>query len=207
MRSVSDESCRRMKTQITCSHFFFFFLRKSCRLWEDVGKYCRAGQDTVTIWRMRIACWIPEATKTHSQYLLLFHCDNGCKKAPRCYVVRTVAVLLIFTSKWKTVKAANECRRYRPIRILGDVYKPAWRVRGAGSWNEQIKEAKFSAAVSFLYLKTWICVPTSVYLCCSVAYLCCSVVYLCCSMYCLCVNVYCHRVTTQLQLTNISISV
>jgi hypothetical protein len=27
---------------------------------------------------------------------------------------------------------------------------------------------------------------------------------MCCSMYCLCVNVYCHRVTTQLQLTNIS---
>ena len=31
--------------------------------------------------------------------------------------------------------------------------------------------------------------------------LCCSMY---CSMYCLCVNVYCHRVTTQLQLTNIS---
>jgi len=30
--------------------------------------------------------------------------------------------------------------------------------------------------------------------------------YLCCSMYCLCLNVYCHRVTTQLQLINISIS-
>jgi hypothetical protein len=28
--------------------------------------------------------------------------------------------------------------------------------------------------------------------------------YLCCSMYCLCVNVYCHRVTTQLQLINVS---
>jgi len=28
--------------------------------------------------------------------------------------------------------------------------------------------------------------------------------YLCCSMYCLCVNVYCHRLTTQLQLINIS---
>ena len=27
-----------------------------------------------------------------------------------------------------------------------------------------------------------------------------------CSMYCLCVNVYCHRVTTQLQLTNIYIA-
>ena len=30
------------------------------------------------------------------------------------------------------------------------------------------------------------------------------IVVLYCSMYCLCVNVYCHRVTTQLQLTNIS---
>jgi asparagine synthetase B (glutamine-hydrolysing) len=28
--------------------------------------------------------------------------------------------------------------------------------------------------------------------------------YLYCSMYCLCVNVYCHRVSTQLQLINIS---
>ena len=28
--------------------------------------------------------------------------------------------------------------------------------------------------------------------------------YLCCSMYCLCVNVYFHRMTTQLQLINIS---
>ena len=32
------------------------------------------------------------------------------------------------------------------------------------------------------------------------------IVVLYCSMYCLCVNVYCHRVTTQLQLTNTSIS-
>jgi hypothetical protein len=30
------------------------------------------------------------------------------------------------------------------------------------------------------------------------------VCYLCCSMYCLCINVYWHRVTTQLQLINIS---
>ena len=24
----------------------------------------------ITIWRMRIACWIPKATNTHSQYVL-----------------------------------------------------------------------------------------------------------------------------------------
>ena len=41
--------------------------------------------------------------------------------------------------------------------------------------------------------------------CCSFV-ICVVVCYLCCSMYCLCVNVYCHRVTTQLQLINISYS-
>jgi hypothetical protein len=25
----------------------------------------------MTIWRMRIACWIPKATNTHSQYVIL----------------------------------------------------------------------------------------------------------------------------------------
>jgi hypothetical protein len=25
----------------------------------------------MTIWRMRIACWIPKATNTHSEYLIL----------------------------------------------------------------------------------------------------------------------------------------
>jgi len=31
--------------------------------------------------------------------------------------------------------------------------------------------------------------------------------FMCCSMYCLCVNVYCHRVTTQLQLINVSYNI
>ena len=39
--------------------------RKSCHYLYYVGKYRRAGQATMTIWRMRIACWIPKATDTH----------------------------------------------------------------------------------------------------------------------------------------------
>jgi len=47
-------------------------------------KYRRAGQatydnmahahcmlDNMTIWRMRIACWITKATNTHSEYVIL----------------------------------------------------------------------------------------------------------------------------------------
>jgi len=65
MRNVSDKSCREhqnIRTHTSCS----FFL-KSCLLWDNVGKYCTAGQDTNdnTIRRMRIACWITMATATH----------------------------------------------------------------------------------------------------------------------------------------------
>jgi len=39
MRYVSDQVVEEIKT-----HFFLF--RKSCRLWDIVEKYCRAGQAT-----------------------------------------------------------------------------------------------------------------------------------------------------------------
>ena len=35
----------KIKTHILCSVTFFFF-RKSCRLWDNVEKYGRAGQAT-----------------------------------------------------------------------------------------------------------------------------------------------------------------
>jgi len=50
----------------------------------------------MTIWRVRIALWIPKATNTNLQYviLILFHSNNGCKNAPQCYVIPTLPVLL-----------------------------------------------------------------------------------------------------------------
>jgi len=35
-----------IKTHVLCSVTFFFFFRKSCRLWRNVEKYCRAGRAT-----------------------------------------------------------------------------------------------------------------------------------------------------------------
>ena len=58
---------QKIKICILCSKVIFFF-RKSCRLWDNVGKYCRAGEatDDNRTRRMRFACWIPKATGTHS---------------------------------------------------------------------------------------------------------------------------------------------
>jgi hypothetical protein len=36
-----------------------------------VEKYSRAGQATDDNWHMLIACWIPKATDTNSEYVIL----------------------------------------------------------------------------------------------------------------------------------------
>jgi hypothetical protein len=36
-----------------------------------VEKYCTAGRPQITIWPMRIACWVPKATNTHLEYVIL----------------------------------------------------------------------------------------------------------------------------------------
>ena len=87
----------KIKTNILCSVTLF---RKSCRLWDDVGgkNIVEPGRPQVTKWRMRIACWMPKAINTHSEYLILtvffFHCNVSCSNAPHCYVIRTLPALL-----------------------------------------------------------------------------------------------------------------
>jgi hypothetical protein len=50
----------------------------------------------MTIWRTRIACWIPKATNAVriSINFLLSHCNNSGMNAPYRYVIRTLPLLL-----------------------------------------------------------------------------------------------------------------
>jgi len=38
-------------------------------MWKN---FVEPGRPEITIWRMRIACWITKATNTHSEYVILF---------------------------------------------------------------------------------------------------------------------------------------
>ena len=63
------KAVQKIKTHILCSVTFF---RKSCRLWDNVEKnIVERGRPQVAIWRMRVACWVPKVTNTHSQYVIL----------------------------------------------------------------------------------------------------------------------------------------
>jgi len=46
-------------------------------MWKNMVE---RGRSQMTIWHMRVACWIPKAKDTHSEYVirfLLFNCNNG----------------------------------------------------------------------------------------------------------------------------------
>jgi hypothetical protein len=70
MRNFSDKGVHKSK------HTFYvqkLFPPKSCRLWDNVEKYCRAGQatDGHIIRRILFVCRITKATDTHSEYVIL----------------------------------------------------------------------------------------------------------------------------------------
>ena len=67
------------------NNFFFENLAVYKIMWKNIVQPYRTQ---MTMWRMHIACWIPQTTDTHSEYvILLFHCNSGGTNAPQCYVI------------------------------------------------------------------------------------------------------------------------
>ena len=70
MRNVSDRICREY--QNTRFLYRIFLSPENLVVYEIMRKkIVEPGMPSVTIWRMRIACWIPKDTKTHSEYVIL----------------------------------------------------------------------------------------------------------------------------------------
>jgi hypothetical protein len=87
--NVSDVRCRETQNTNFMLHFLF---RKWCHLWDNVEKHCTARQatDCNIIRRVLFACWIPKATDTRSEYVILI-------AYPRKLCLREGASLLGFT--------------------------------------------------------------------------------------------------------------
>ena len=69
MRSASDKLCRQnQNTHFMLSNFFHENRAVYEIMWTNI---VQPDRPQMTIRRMRIACWIPKATNTHSQYVIL----------------------------------------------------------------------------------------------------------------------------------------
>ena len=102
MRNVSDKTCK--ENQNTIFHSITFFPLKSCCLWDNVEKCCRARHAIqMTIWCICIACWITKATNTHSEYVILIALPWQqwfCERASNVMFICTLSILLVSVNKF-----------------------------------------------------------------------------------------------------------
>ena len=88
MRNVADKCC----TENQNTHFVFsnFFFSKNPAFYEIMWKNTvQRGSPQMTIWRMRIACWITTARDANSEYVILnaLSLPDGYANAPQYYVI------------------------------------------------------------------------------------------------------------------------
>jgi len=63
---------QKINTHILYSITFFF----NCAIYEMWKNTVQQGRPQMTIWHMCFLCWIPKATNTHSEYVILTDCPQ-----------------------------------------------------------------------------------------------------------------------------------
>ena len=108
MKNVSDKSCRENQN----THFVFsnFFSPENHAVYKITWtNIVERGRPQMTIWRMRIACWITKTTDTHWGYVIIiaFLLQQWLHERPllrytyiACHVNSISANLEVLSAKW-----------------------------------------------------------------------------------------------------------
>jgi len=107
MKNVSDKSCRETRNTYLMFNNFFFF-RKLWHLWDKVEKYKRAGESTDETWRMRVACWIPKATNTHTGCVILIALPLQQSLHERASLLRHTYIACLVKTSWHLISMFPE---------------------------------------------------------------------------------------------------
>jgi hypothetical protein len=70
----------KIKTHILCPKTFFLKIVPFCLYWKN---FVQQGRPQMTIWRMRIACWIPKATDTYTLKICNTYCFSIARVVER----------------------------------------------------------------------------------------------------------------------------
>jgi hypothetical protein len=81
------------------THFMFnnFFSKIVPFFWITCKNIVQPGRLQMTIWRMRIACWIPKATNTQSKYVTFIAFPLQQWLRERASVLRHTYIACLFT--------------------------------------------------------------------------------------------------------------
>ena len=91
----------KIKTHILPPVTFFFWIRAVYEImWKN---FVEPARPHITIWRMRIACWITKATDTHSEYIILI-ASLVARTRLNVTFICTLPVLYIEYSQWEVIR-------------------------------------------------------------------------------------------------------
>jgi hypothetical protein len=91
-------------------------------MWRNaVGR----GRPQTAIWRMRIACWIPKVTKTHSEYVILmaFPLHQWLHKRASTfpYTIHCLSCCCLHGHKYSHITQGLYCVQWRRIVSVGGI--------------------------------------------------------------------------------------
>jgi hypothetical protein len=86
MRNVSDTICRESSITYFMLNNFFFFENHAVyeKMWKNIVD---PDMPQMTMLLMRIVCWVPNATNTHSEYVILIAFVLRCTTLPASFEV------------------------------------------------------------------------------------------------------------------------
>jgi len=112
MRNISDKSCRdKRNTLFVRSDFFSESPTVYETMWKNIVERDRSQ---MTIWRMRVACWMPNAKNTHSEYAILIDFPLQNRLQERAPVLRYTD---FFKSKLLTASLNNQISKKKATVI------------------------------------------------------------------------------------------
>jgi len=126
MKNASDKSCRdNQHTHFVFSNFFPENRAVYGTMWNNVAG---PGRPQMTIWRMRIAYWIPKATDTHSEYVILIAFPRQQWSRERAPMLHFYTHLAVFKQSSRNMVSAGhpgvrvrvQCRQIQMPKVGAD---------------------------------------------------------------------------------------
>jgi len=102
MRNVSDKIVNKIEARVLLNNFF-----ENCAIYEKMWKnIVKPDRPQLTVWRVNIAWWMPKATNTHSEYVILIAFPQQQRLHERHSVLRYtyIACLVLINNRYLSCK-------------------------------------------------------------------------------------------------------
>jgi hypothetical protein len=115
MRNISDKVYRENQTHILCSINFIVENRGVYEIiWKNI---LEPGRLQMTIWRLRIACWVTKATTSHSEYVILIAFPLQHRLHERAPILRYTYIAACFFRALRGVCAVYNSFTEMTVRV------------------------------------------------------------------------------------------